>query len=105
MDPLLLGHGEQKLSQGRICWRRDTGGQHRTHVVHIDPVLTRQLAEHPQRRPQRLPDDCRLEIGERRGDLCFIVIRPRRDCRVRSLPCGAGASRGRRKVSPGISVL
>jgi hypothetical protein len=62
---------------------RDAGSQHRAHVLGIYLMLTRELAQHSQRRPKRLLDGRGLEFGKRRVDFRFILIRPSRDRGVR----------------------
>src|SRR5262245_27273207 len=62
---------------------RDLGRQQGADVFRPHRVLTRELAQHAQRRPERLVDGSGLEIGEHRRDLPFIAICPHRDRGVR----------------------
>src|SRR5262245_22886124 len=60
---------------------RDTSGQHLPHVLGAHLSLPGQLAEHPQRCPEPVPDGSRVQVGQHCRDLRPVLVR---------LPCRRG---------------
>ena len=72
------GGGEGGADRQRVLdlLGRHAGGQHVPHVLGAQLAVTAQLAEHPQRCPQRLGDGSGVQVGQHRRDRRPVLVRP-----------------------------